>query len=466
MKISCLIFFLLVISISIPWILKIFPMEDAETVVFTLQMPLDGFVSYFLKMALTDVLLPSVVFSVALYSVYRITKKSFFVKNLILIVLVVVSISCISFLIVEIPIHDYISILNRDERMAKPFHSSFMRQNFYLLNVDSIEFNKNKRNLILIIAESMENGFDENIPELMNLAKTNTSFQPHDYVGGGVDIVGAKNTTSATVSKITGFPLLTHHYSAIFPKIPTIYDVLHNYGYTNVFMQGTSGSFGFGGRFLESHGIDLFMDDKKIERKGIPKYNDRITDKELFGYAKLLLNDLQDTSFSLTIATIETHFPHGFYDENCIEKPIDDTDESIFRATLRCSSREINEFVEFVKRQPYADNTEIVIVGDHLFKGNLVVKKFAGERNWLTIFINPVSSASLNSHRYFASIDIAPTILESLGMKLPNNKMAFGTSLWSSKRTLLETVGYDSLKHAFENLSNSWEYNDLIILKK
>lgn len=51
-------------------------------------------------------------------------------------------------------------------------------------------------------------------------------------------------------------------------------------------------------------------------------------------------------------------------------------------------------------------------------------------------------------------------------MKLPNNKMAFGTSLWSSKRTLLETVGYDSLKHAFENLSNSWEYNDLIILKK
>lgn len=457
-------YLLLVLSISVPWLLKTFPLADAETVVFTLSTPIDGFVSFFVEMALIDVFLPSVVILVVLYGVFRITPKKMFLKKLILSVLSFVLIGNGIYLVVEIPIKDYIGVLKRNS--VKPFHSVFMRNYFYPLDIDSVEFDeKNKHNLIFIIAESMENGFGEEIPELLNLSKKNISFQPYDYIGGGWDAVGSKSTMSSTVSKITGFPLLTYNYSALFPKIHSIYDVLHHYGYENIFIQGTSGSFGFGGEFLESHGIDLFFDDKKIEKKGIAKYNNRITDKKLFDYAKSLLKEKQRRPFSLTIATIESHFPYGFYDESCIEKPVDNSDEAIFKATLNCSSRQINEFVEFVKKQPFFEKTEIVIVGDHLFKGNLIVNKFVGQRNWLSIFINPAIKTDLDTNRFFTSIDIAPTILESLGMKLPKHKMAFGTSLWSSERTLLETIGIDSLNHSFETILNSFEYNELIVKK-
>ena len=187
----------------------------------------------------------------------------------------------------------------------------------------------------------------------------------------------------------------------------------------------------------------------------------------MFDYAEKIIKraEFDERPFSLTIATIETHFPYGLYDEECLEKPQNSSDEAMLKATIRCSSRQINEFISFVQNEEVGNNTEIVILGDHLFKGKLVVQDYVGERGWLSIFINPSISNIVDSKRRFASIDIAPTILESLGFILPQHKMAFGTSLFSESKTLLEKIGLDSLNHEFSRLTTSYEYNDLILQK-
>lgn len=456
------VFYLMLIA----WGLDTFPLADAETVVFTMQMPIDGFVSFFVKDALFKVLIPSLLIFFVLYGTWLWVIKTVKAKKTFLTILFLCFLGGSAYLYEEIPIRDYINVLNRD--VQQPSHSALMKSDFFRLSVDSVfrDSSKVKRNLILIIAESMENGFDGYVPELLDLSKKNLNFSPDGKFGGGIDVVGSSSTTSSTVSKISGFPLLASNYSKLFPKIPTIYDVLREHGYVNYFIQGTSGKFGFGGKFLVDHGVDYYEDDENLEKKGIVKYKDRITDKNLFDYAKKIIKQNEKEPFSLTIATIETHFPYGFYDENCREKPKNSSDEAVLKATLRCSSRQISEFVSFVMNEKIANRTEIVILGDHLFKGKLVVQDYTGERSWLSIFINSSVNSDVCLKRRFASIDMAPTILESLGFVLPQHKMAFGTSLFSNSKTLLEKIGLDSLNHDFARLTTSFEYNDLIVQKE
>lgn len=456
------IFYLMLIS----WGLETFPMADAETVVFTMRMPIDGFTSFFVKEALSKVLFPSLVIFLLVYGIWIWVIKTVSARKALLVLLFFCFLGGSIYLYEELPIRDYINVLNRD--FQQPSHSVCMKNDFFRLSVDSVfrDSSREKRNLVLIIAESMENGFDGYVPELLNLSKNNMNFSPDGKFGGGIDIVGANSTTSSTVSKISGFPLLASNYSKLFPKIPTIYDVLRKYGYVNHFIQGTSGKFGFGGEFLVDHGVDYYEDDENLEKKGIVKYKDRITDKDLFDYAKKIIKQNENEPFSLTIATIETHFPYGFYDEKCREKPENPSDEAVLKATLRCSSRQISEFVSFVLNEKIAERTEIVILGDHLFKGKLVVQDYIGERSWLSIFINSSVSSGVSLKRKFTSIDMAPTILESMGFVLPQHKMAFGTSLFSDSKTLLEKIGLDSLNHEFARLTTSFEYNNLIVQKE
>lgn len=456
------VFYLMLIS----WGLETFPMADAETVVFTMRMPIDGFVSFFVKDALLKVLIPSLVLFFVIYGIWTWTIKTVSARKTLLMLLFFCILGGSAYLYEEIPIRDYINVLNRDSR--QPSHSALMKNDFFRLSADSVfrDSSKLKRNLILIIAESMENGFDGYVPELLDLSKNNMNFSPDGRFGGGFDVVGSSSTTSSTVSKISGFPLLASDYSKLFPKIPTIYDILRKYGYVNYFIQGTSGKFGFGGEFLVDHGVDYYEDDEILEKKGIVKYKDRITDKKLFDYAKKIIKQNENEPFSLTIATIESHFPYGFYDENCREKPENSSDEAVLKATLRCSSRQISEFVSFVLNEKIANRTEIVILGDHLFKGKLIVRDYMGERSWLSIFINSSINSDVCLKRRFTSIDMAPTILESLGFILPHHKMAFGTSLFSNSETLLEKIGMDSLNHDFARLSTSFEYNNLIVQKE
>ena len=106
-------------------------------------------------------------------------------------------------------------------------------------------------------------------------------------------------------------------------------------------------------------------------------------------------------------------------------------------------------------------DTEIVLVGDHLFMGQVFKKEEQKERKFLTAFINSnFKTDSLN--REFSSFDIFPTVLESMNFKIEGSKLGLGVSLFSEEMTLLEKFGKEMLNRDLNRLSKSAKYQTIL----
>lgn len=452
---------------SLVWTVKTFPLDDYALVILTLQMPLDGFVSPFVWDYVVHVFVVGFLLMFLLLG---------FLKKFLSILSMKWKLVCLVFLLVwnsltiyfNVPVKKYWDFFWNDSSDLVLQESSFWKMHF--ANIDSVKISglNEEKNLILIIMESMENWPDSLAPELRRLFDENVSFAHDSAFGGGGDVVGSRNTYSSTVSKITGVPMLRNpnYYGEDLARIKSVYDVLHRFGYKNAFLQGTDANFAGFNRFLQNHGIDYLFDMNSLEKewdmdsflRNFRTFSAGITDKRLYEISKSILDTISKGPFSLTLATIETHYPYGFYNSLCLEKPENISEKAKFKATLKCASREVYEYVEWIKKQEFYKNTEIVVVGDHLFMGDFFVE--GRDREWVTIFINPkINPKTLK--RKFVSLDIAPSILESMGFQIEGHKMGLGTSLFSDSSTLLEKMGRMKLNEELTDLSRSVEYNQL-----
>lgn len=455
---------------SIIWALNTFPLDDFRSVVLTLQTPLDGFVlpfvfDYLLKIILVGSILIFLSLHFFKTCIGKLSIKGIFVLFYALILWNAL------FLYAKIPLEEYWNYFWNKDLKVFLHESTFWQRNYS--DVDSLKISGGGRNLILIIMESMENWPDGLTPEIERMAEDNLSFSDIEPFGGGTHIAGAENTYCSTVSKTTGVPVLRRYkYPGMdLIGVKGLYDVLHDFGYRNVFLQGTDANFSGLNSFMEHHGIDALYDMNNLKDewdmdsffRNFRTFSAGITDRRLYDISKKVLDTLSNGKFSLTIATIETHFPYGFYDKNCLEKPESFSEKSKFKATLQCASRQVYEFVNWVKKQSFFENTQIVIVGDHLFMGDFFVEN--RKRRWVDIFVN-AAVPSPQKNRRFTSIDMAPTILEGMGFQIEGHKMGLGTSLFSDSLTLYEKMGWMKLNSELIKLENSVEYNQQYWKKK
>ena len=448
---------------SIAWALSTFPLEDYRLVVLTLQMSLDGFILPFVFDYLLKIVVAGSILTLFSLRFFKSCVGKFSVKGSLFFATFLVLWNALS-LHVQLPLKEYWDFIREGDSKIVLHESSFWQRNYF--DIDSLKINGDGRNLILIIMESMENWPDSLTPEIKKMAADNISFSDIEPFGGGTNIAGSENTYCSTVSKTTGVPMLrkNKHLEKALVRVGSIYDVMHRFGYNNVFLQGTDGNFAGLKSFIMNHGIDNLYDVNNLEDKwdmdsyyrNLQGFSAGITDKRLYDISKEILDTLANGKFSLTLVTIETHYPYGFYDKNCLEKPESLSEESKFKATLQCASRQVYEFVDWIKEQPFFENTQIVIVGDHLFAGRHFVK--SRDRRWLDIFVNS-AVAPKTSNRQFTSIDMAPTILEGMGFQIEGHKMGLGTSLFSDSLTLYEKMGWAKLNSELIQLGNSIEYN-------
>lgn len=470
-KAVLLAFSLFTLRATIAWAARTFPLDYPLQVYLTLQMPKDGLTAIFVKKYIIDVLLFGFIiclFLSPLASAFLVKIKR---KRIILAVpfLVILALNALS-VFISIPYKQYFELMESKQYS----HSVFFQQNFVYSDSNTITLKTEQpRNLILIIMESMENSFAEYIPEITALEKIGVNFSSDTGFGGGIEVSGTDFTAAATAAITTGIPLVAilGFGDTVLANATSIYDVLKEQNYTNIFIQGSNANFSNTRPFLIAHGMDQVFDINNLGNKQNSKdeykhlsYSIGITDKFLMDISKRILDTLASTKpFSLTITTIETHFPHGFYNEECEDKPDGASEESELIATLRCASKNINDFVAWVKDQPFAANTEIVIVGDHLFKGKILIPNTDENRRWVNLFINPALVPRNRKLRRFTSMDMAPTILESMGYELSSHRMGFGISLYSEEKTLLEKMGKDSLNLNLNKQRTSIEYNALNI---
>ncbi len=342
----------------------------------------------------------------------------------------------------------------------------------------NISFPEKKRNLIYIYLESMETSyFSEQegggektnvIPELYSLSQKNTNFSQNSSVGGGRDITGAKWTMGAMIAQTSGIPLMrggdiVNHPKGFLSGAKNITDILSENGYYQALMVGSDSSYGGRRELYETHKVDKIYDiytayEDNIVPKGYWQWWG-MEDKHLFEYAKseLLKISQRDEPFSFTMLTADTHHVNGFLCSECENKH-----SSQYSNVLSCSSRQVYEFIEWIKEQDFYENTAIVITGDHCSMDNQYIIKNVNkkyERRLYNCFINPSQTAQYSKNREFLSFDMFPTTLAAMGVRIEGERLGFGTNLFSGEKTLCEKYGYKMLKNELNKTSGFYDKN-------
>lgn len=346
-----------------------------------------------------------------------------------------------------------------------------------------ITFPEEKRNLIYIFLESMETTYFSKeqggalektiIPELYYLADKNINFSHNDGIGGFLAPNGATWTVAAMTSHVSGVPLKsppsfeqnTYGADAFLPGLTTLSDVLNKNGYYQALMVGSASEFANRNVLYKDHNTDKVYDLYTArEDKIVPKdYHVwwGMEDKHLFKYAKRELTEIakHDEPFAFSLLTVDTHFSNGYVCNMC-----DDKFDEQYENVMACSSKQVAEFISWVKCQSFYKNTTIVIVGDHFtmdseYIGRNVEKGF--DQRVYNCIINSAVNGTNYKNRQFTSFDLFPTTLASMGCKIEGERLGLGTNLFSDKKTLAEEMGYDEFNYQLG--LNSKYYNENFI---
>ena len=338
-----------------------------------------------------------------------------------------------------------------------------------------LTFPDEKRNLIYIFCESMENSFmseeyggaqEENyIPELTKLMEENTSFYNPATNNGAVATYNCDWTVAAMTAHTSSIPLVLpmgeneENYTSFLPGVTSLGDILKEHGYNQQLIIGSDVSFGGRDNLCRTHGeYEVFDYNTAVERGYIPEDYFEFwgyEDKKLFEYAKNEILNLyaKGEPFNATLLTVDTHFMEGYQCEDCLE-----TYEDPYLNTLNCSSRQIYNFVEWIKSQEFYENTTIVIAGDHLNMGGNYIGTIDREYNRTVYYtiVNSVVEYTGNGEHLYTTLDFFPTTLAAMGVEIEGNRLGLGTNLFATDiDTLSDKYGHDIL---FEELAKSSEY--------
>lgn len=353
-------------------------------------------------------------------------------------------------------IGEYMKNVNR---VTDLYENSFVES-----NTVTLDFPEKKKNLIYIVVESLEStytdqehggGYPEDLmPNLYQLAKEGTDFSPAGTkeLNGAYVASNTGWTVAGLVAQSSGTPLnvgngdFCRNFQSddqFMPHLTTLGDILKEAGYHNYFMCGSDAAYAGRANYYRQHGDYEILDWGTAKNSGfIPKDYAvwwGFEDLKLFDWAKQKLPEIakNDQPFNFTMLTADTHFEDGYLCPEC-----EDEFDSQYENVIACSDRQISKFVRWVQEQDFYKDTTIVIAGDHLSMDGSVPQT-AGpdyDRKSFAIVLNG-PRYELETQRSFTTLDLFPTILESLGVQIEGHRLGLGTSLYSDEPTLAEALG-------------------------
>jgi len=387
--------------------------------------------------------------------------------------LAIIYVIAITTLILGFQIHEY--VYNRVQK-------TYIYEEHYVKAEEvKLTFPEQKRNLIVIIAESMENSICSKtngggwsysiIPELEQLAKDNTNFSHTEKIGGALQLEEVNFTAGGMVG-ITSGNILKIYNPINLGEIKfvdgaySLGEVLAQEGYNLEIMMGSDGNFGGRTQYFLTNGNYKIFDVNYAIEQGKMKIEDKVwwgfEDDKLFEWSKEEITNLasKDEPFNYIMLTADTHFVDGYLSKNVGNKF-----ETQYENVHAYSSKSINEFINWVKKQDFYENTTIVILGDHLgmqteFYTSRIDENY--QRTTYNVIINSVIEEQNSKNRTFTTLDMYPTILASIGVQIEGERLGFGTNLYSGMPTLAEELGFDYLD---KELSKYSEYYNKEILK-
>jgi phosphoglycerol transferase len=341
-------------------------------------------------------------------------------------------------------------------------------------------FPKKKRNLIYIYLESMESSYastdiggsqTENlIPSLSNLALNDgVNFSNTDLLGGAQPTPGTGFTVGGMVAQTSGIPLKVNGYNeneygntaSFLPGAYSIGDILDKAGYNQTLMIGSDAAFSGRDKLFSQHGNYTIKDYNYANEHGWFEKDRKVwwgyEDTKLVEYAKNEISKLatKEAPFNFTMLTADTHFPGG-YSTDETPKLFDDQYSNV----IHYSDQMIGELIEWIQAQSFYDNTTIVVSGDHTtMDTDFVTNKIPTDytRTVFNMFLNSGVEPKKYHNRIFSTMDMYPSTLAAMGVKISGNRLGLGTNLFSSKETLEEQLGYEAFCTALGQRSDYYE---------
>ena len=454
---------------SAQWYIKKFGQTGFDSILYTLLAETSGTDAAVLESFRKSALLPAVIAWVILSVLFwqrKIGKQ--WVKTVVSLVLSVAMLLHAAFT-VELPA--YIGYLCQQ--------STIYQENYVDPLAANITFPEQKRNLIYIYLESMENSYMDTesggalqcnvMPELTALAgdEENINFSHTDGIGGFQNMTGASWTIAAMVAQTAGIPLKVpiglgnndYGQDSFLPGVHTLTNVLHNNGYYQTLMVGSDANFGGRKNYFEQHGLDETFDIFTARKEGIVPEGYYVfwgmEDLHLFDFAKQKLTAIsqQEQPFAFTMLTVDTHRTNGYVCEKCVGLWGEQ-----YENVISCSSKQVAAFVDWIKQQDFYENTTIIIAGDHITMDEEYISRNVPDDYDRTVYnciINSPVTTQHNKNRQFVAADMFPTTLAALGCKIEDDRLGLGTNLFSGKKTLVEEMGYDAFE---EQLAMSSRY--------
>ena len=442
------------------WFVTVYGRIGFDSILFTLQSSLSGVQSDLLRSYLLRGALPAAVCTALSCFILLMLRKLPVRRWVSVVSSIALALGLLGYAAVDVELTDHVwGILTR---------SRLYEENYVSPDSVQITFPDEKRNLVYIMLESMETtylsqelsgGSDVNlIPELTQLAQEGINFSHNDTIGGFHATNGASWTIGAIVAQTAGIPLKTpegitdwqngYGKDGIFlPGVKSITGILDEAGYHTTFLCGSDANFGGRKTYYRTHGMDHIYDIYTARKDGIVPEDYFVwwgmEDKYLFEYAKQELTEIsqQDEPFAFTMLTVDTHHIGGYQCVYCT----DEFEES-YEQSISCSSRQVLEFVNWLKAQPFWDNTTVVITGDHLSMDNGYFQRNVDadyDRMVYNCILNAPVSSDNTKNRDYCAVDLFPTTLAALGCTIEGDRLGLGVNLFSDLPTLAEDMGFD-----------------------
>ncbi len=472
-------------TVTVDWLYETFGHLSMDEIIFHLKVPMEGtntdIIVIFMKQCLWKVIIPTVIIAFAL--IYPMVKDIKIIHEihtserrrttiLSLVISILILITSIDKIVKTTDIKEYIESQTHD--------SSFIASEYVKPEKTNIELPEEKRNLIYIFLESMETTYYsmqdgglsqyDLIPEISKLAKEETNFSDTDKLGGAYTLYGTTWTVGAMTAQTAGVPLKLSiednamgEYSTFLGGAYSLGQVLQKNGYHNYLLLGSDATFGGRRNLFEQHGNYEIWDFESARNES--RVDEKIwwgyTDDQLFEYAKEKVAYLaeQDEPFNFTMLTADTHFPDGYRCKDCPNK----WDEQ-YKDVISCSSKKVGDFIKWLQKQDYYDNTTIVIAGDHLTMQSNFFELEDGQdyqKKVVNLIINPAVEAE-NTNRIYSTMDLYPTTLAALGANIEGNKLGLGTNLFSNEETLIEKYGVEYVNNELMKISRFYNNNILV----
>ena len=461
---ALLLFLAVLLPLSVHWALSQFANLKMDEIVYELSAPLAGTGNGMIGDYLLRCLLPALLVTAAFLVCAMILRKAGGALRLLMRLCVpaslVLSIGSVCVFASRVGLFSYVRNVTTS--------SDFIENNYADPAKTTITFPDQKRNLIFIYLESMEdtfssteNGgaFDVNyIPNLTALAQENEDFSgSEDTLNGGYSLPGTTWTIAGMFATSSGLPLKSamednsmSSQKSFFPELTTLGDILQEEGYNQCLMFGSNATFGGRRQYYQDHGdFDIEDYNYALDTGLIPEDYEVFwgyEDEKLFSFAKDKLTELSSQSdpFNLTMLTVDTHMPSGYTCELCENEYGEDQP---YANAVACSDRQVSAFISWIQEQDFYENTTIVITGDHPTMATGFCDDVPDEyvRKTYTCIINGAAQcADPDKRRTFTTFDLFPTSLAALGAQIEGDRLGLGTNLYSATETLSEQLGYDA----------------------